>query len=129
MFIKQVNVGDQVYVNVPVDSLDELGVPEEQQEVLIAEAQAEQARELKIRQIRTKIKEQAGDDMALLGTTSDMAQVTVYALCKLIIAIQKSDSFDDTKQAMTEFQPMAKNFLSSGGSERKVSFTLLMFFW
>ena len=123
LYIEKVTVGDSEYLNVPADSLLEIGVPEEQAQTMIAEATAQQKQRDQVEHIRSAIQSNAGDTLSLLGTTSDATQLLLYGFTTLIAKLHTANSLAEVREAAAPFAELSAGFLAKvEGGEVKLPF-------
>jgi hypothetical protein len=65
----------------------------------------------KLREIRAKIEETAGDTETLLGTTANASQMLLFAFSKLITGLNGAKSIAEIKKVAEPFEKMCADFL------------------
>jgi hypothetical protein len=65
----------------------------------------------KLREIRNKIAETAGDTETLLGTTANASQMLLFCFSQLITGICKAKSITEIKKAAEPFEKICSDFL------------------
>lgn len=63
--------------------------------------------------IRNKInKENACDEISMLGTTSDITQLIFSVLSTIVVSLSEKNSLDEVKSELTSYKKLCKDFLS-----------------
>ncbi len=85
-------------------SLDEL-----EQEAIARDRATKKLEYLK--SLRAEIAANAGDQQALLGTTSDATQLVLFGFCSLISKLNNARSLSDVRMSTSDFSEIAQQFL------------------
>ena len=69
------------------------------------------SKEAVVERIREEIIKEAGDQQAILGTTTDATQLLLYGFCQLVTKLNKAENLAQVREAAASFTPQATSFL------------------